>query len=152
VGQATERARPLVAMEPAELAEPEGQIAIRAQVRAIDERALEAVHRLETERLPFRLDQEHVVAIEIPMPGLLPQPLAHDDRRAYLLVATADLELAHRALERPPDLLALGVPEGRAGADVVEAEQVELDAQPTVVALLGLGPAPQELVELLLGR
>ena len=38
------------------------------------------------------------------------------------------------------------------GDDVVEAEQVELGAEPAMIALLRLFPAPQELVELLLGR
>src|SRR5207344_1391432 len=49
-----------------------------------------------------------------------------------------------------PDHLALGVPEGRAGRDVVEAEQVELGPQPSMVALLRLGATPQVGVELLL--
>ncbi len=86
------------------------------------------------------------------MARLLPELLVDDDRRADLLVAAARLELAHRALERPPDQLALRVPEGRARRDVVEAEQVELDAQPAMVALLRLRPAPQIRIELVLGR
>ena len=73
-GQAAQRPGPLVAMEPAELAEAERQVAIRAQVRAVDERALRAVHRLEAEGLALRLDQEHVVAVEVPVARLLPQP------------------------------------------------------------------------------
>ena len=56
-GQAAQRARPLVAMEPAELAEAQRQVAVRAQVRAVDERALGAVHRLEAERLALGLDR-----------------------------------------------------------------------------------------------
>ena len=86
------------------------------------------------------------------MARLLPELLVDEDRRADLLVAAAGLELAHRALERPPDHLALRVPEGRARRYVVEAVQVELDAEPAVIALLRLGPPPQVLVELLLGR
>src|SRR4051812_25724976 len=44
------------------------------------------------------------------------------------------------------------MPERGARRDVMEAVQVELDPEPAVVALLGLGPAPQELVEVLLVR
>ena len=47
----------------------------------------------------------------------------------WIEVAPPVLELPHRALQRPPQLLALGVPERRAGADVVEAEQVEGHAE-----------------------
>src|SRR5258706_5637848 len=86
------------------------------------------------------------------MARLLPKLLVDDERRADRLVAAARLELAHRAFERPPDQLALRVPEGRARRDVVEAEQVELDAQPAMVALLRLRPAPEIRIELVLGR
>ncbi len=117
----------------------------------VDDRALGAVHRLERERLALGLDEEHVVPVEIPVAGLLPELLVDQHRGADLVVAAPVLQLAHRRLERPPDPPALGVPEGRPGADVVEAEQVEGDAQAPVVALAGLLAAPQELVELLLG-
>ena len=40
------------------------------------------------------------------------------------------------------------MPESRSGADVMEAEQVELDAEAPMVALLRLLAAPQELVEI----
>ena len=86
------------------------------------------------------------------MARLLPEPLADDDRRADLLVAAAFLQLAHGAFEGPPQALALGMPERRSRADIVEAEQVQLDAQPTVVALLRLLAPPEVLVELLLRR
>ena len=46
----------------------------------------------------------------------------------------------------------LGCQKADPGDDVVEAEQVELDAEPAVVALLGLLAPPQVAVELLLGR
>src|SRR5206468_12084193 len=64
--------------------------------------------------------------------------------------AAPRLQLAHGALEGAPDAVALRVREGHGGADVVEAEQVELDAEPAVVALPGLLAPPQEVVELLL--
>ena len=127
-----------------------GQVAVRAQVAPVDDRALGAVHRLEREGLALALDEEHVLLVEVPVAGGLPQALADHHRRGDLEVAAAVLDLAHGGLERPPDALALGVPERRAGAHVVEAEQVELHAQLAVVALLRLLAPPQELVELLL--
>src|SRR5439155_5131974 len=57
---------------------------------------------------------------------------------------------AHRVLEDAPQPLALRVPEGGARAHIVEAEQVELDSEPAVVALSRLLAPPQEVLELLL--
>ena len=151
-GQAAQRPGALISMQPAELAVAEGQVAVRTQVRSVDVRALGAVHRLEAERLAFGLDQEHVVPIEVPVAGLPPQALADEDRGADLLIAAPLLKLAHGRLQGAPDALALGVPEGRAGADVVEAVQVELDAEAPMVALLRFGAAPEVGVQVLLGR
>src|SRR4051794_19248156 len=44
------------------------------------------------------------------------------------------------------------MPEGRSGRHVMEAEQVELDAEASVVPLLGFFPPPEVGVELLLAR
>ena len=90
------------------------------------------------------------VVVVVPVARLLPELAMDEDGRADLLVAAALLELAHGALERAPQPLALGVPEGRPRADVVEAEEVERDAEAPVVALASLLPAPQVEVELLL--
>src|SRR5439155_23499247 len=110
-----------------------------------------AVHRLQAECLALGLDQEHVLAVEVPVAGLAPEPLADDDRGRHLGVPAAGLELAHRVLEDAPHLLALWVPERGARAHIMEAEQVEPDAQPAVVALPRLLAPPQEVLELLLG-
>ena len=142
----------LVAVEPAVLVQAQRQVAVRAQPAAVDERRLRAVHRLEAEELVLGLDDEHVLGVVVPVAGLPPQAVGHEDRRADLLVAAPLLELAHRPLERAPDQLALGMPERGSRRDVVEAEQVERDAQLAVVALLRLGAPPQELVQFLLRR
>ncbi len=149
-GQAAQRAAALVAMQPPVLVVAQGQVAVRAQVALVDERRFRAVHGLEAEQLLLGLDDEHVLGVVVPVAGLAPQALADEDGRADLLVAAALLELAHGRLQGAPDALALGVPEGRARRDVVEGEQVELHAEAAVVALLGLGPAPQVGVQLLL--
>src|SRR5215207_7570730 len=137
-------------MQPAELAEAQWKVAVRPPPGAVDEGRLGAVHRLERERLVLRLDEEHVVLVQVPVARLAPESLADDDGRRDLLVAATLLQLPHDGLELPPDQLALRVPERRARRDVVEREEVELDAEPAVVALPGLRAAPQELVELLL--
>src|SRR5207247_2207792 len=85
-----------------------------------------------------------------PVAGLAPEPLADDDRGRHLGVAAAGLQLAHRVLEDAPQPLALRVPEGGARAHIVEAEQVEPDSEPAVVALSRLLAPPQEVLELLL--
>ncbi len=148
--EAGQHARQLVAVQHAVLGQAQRQVAVRPQPRPVDERRLGAVHRLEAEPLPLDVDQVHVVAVQRPVPGLLPQLLVHKRRRVDLLVPAPLLELAHRAPERLVQPPPLGVPERRAGRDVVEAEQVELHAQATVVALLRLLASPQVLVELLL--
>ncbi len=138
-------------MEPAVLGQAEGQVPVRAQVAAVDDRALGAVHRLEAVFLALDVEPEHALCVQVPVAGLLPELPVDELRSADLLVAAPPLELAHRPLEDPPDALTLGVPEGRARADIVEAEEIELDAQPAMVALLRLGPAPEVAVELVLG-
>ena len=130
--------------------ESQRQITVAARARAIDHGALGAVHRLEAELFTLGLDDEHVLAIEIPVARLLPEVLADDDRRRDLLIAAAILHLTHRTFERAPESLPLRVPEGTPGRDVVEREEVECYAELAMVALAGLITAPQVLVDLLL--
>src|SRR6185369_17000764 len=120
--------------------------------RPVDERRFRAVHRLEAEQLVLGLDDEHVLPVEVPVARLAPQPFRDHDRRADLLVATPGLELPHRPFEGAPDDLALGMPEGGPRRDVMKAEQVELNAETAMVALLRFLASPQVLIELLPGR
>src|ERR1017187_4117473 len=113
-------------MQPPEFREPKRQVPVGAQPALVDERALGAVHRLEAEGLAFRLEDEHVVLVVGPVARLLPQLLVDKKRRAYLLVAAPVLDFANGRLERPPQALALGMPERRAGTHVMEAEQIQL--------------------------
>ena len=151
-GEARQRPRSLVPMKPAVLGVAERQVAVRTEPALVDERALRAIHRLERVRLTVDVEDEHVVAVVVPVAGLLPDAVAHEDRGRDLVVAVALLELAHRAFERPPDPLALRMPERGTRRDVMEAVQVELDAEPAVVALLRLGAPPEVAVQLLLRR
>ena len=84
-GQARQRPRSLVAVEAPELVVPQRQVAVRAQVRAVDERRLGAVHRLEREALALDVEQEHVVGVQRQVARLEPQLLVDEDRRAHLV-------------------------------------------------------------------
>ena len=151
-GQPRQRPRQLVSVELAVLRQPQRQVPVGAHPAPVDVGRLGAVHRLEAEGLVLGLDQEHVLAIEVPVAGLLPELLVDERRRVDLLVAATRLELAHGVLQRPVQGPALGMPERGARRDVVEAEQVELDAEPAMVAQLRLLAAPEVLIQLLLGR
>src|SRR2546428_3465415 len=140
---------------PVEYGRPGGSrwyLPVRAHPAPVDVRALRAVHRLEAERLVLGLDEEHVVPVEVPVAGLLPEPLVDERRRVDLDVAAAGLELAHGRLQRAVEGPALRMPERRAWRDVVEAEQVELDPEPPVVSLLRFLATPEVVLELLLRR
>src|SRR5450756_1725961 len=136
-GQPRQRAGALVSMQPAELRIAQRQVAIGPQLALVDERALGTVHRLEAEGLAFGLQHEHAVLVVGPVARLLPQLLVDEHGRRDFLVAAPILDLANCGLEDAPQTLTLGVPEGRARADVVEAEQVKLDAETAMVAALG---------------
>ena len=148
--EAAQRSRKFVAMEATIFRESQWQITIAASTRSVDHGALWAVHRLQAELFTLRLDDEHVVAIEIPMARLLPEVLAHDDRGGDLLIAASLLHLAHRTFERAPKSLPLRVPEGAPGRDVVEREEVQRDAELAMIALARLIATPEVLVDLLL--
>src|SRR5205807_10345382 len=111
-----------------------------------------AVHRLETEDLLLGLHQEHVLAVVLPVAGLLPEPLVDEDRRRDLLIAARVENLADEALELAHHHPAVREPEGRPGRDVVEGVEVELAPELAVVALLRLLEPPEMLVELFLGE
>ena len=148
--QPRQHARQLVPVEHAVLRQTERQLAVRADAAAVDERRLRAVHRLEAERLALGLEQEHVLAVVLPVARPLPERLADERRRVDLLVAAPRLQIAHGATQRLVQRPALRMPEGGPRRDVVEREEVELHAELAVVALLRLLAPPQEAIELLL--
>jgi hypothetical protein len=140
----------LVAVALAELAVAQRQVAVAAQLRLEDQHVARAVHRLERVLALLRLRREHVLAVVLPVAGLLPQALVQDLRALDLLVARVLVDLAHVLLDLLPDGPALGMPEHHAGRDVVDVEQVQLAAELAVVALLGLLQHRQVLLQLLL--
>jgi hypothetical protein len=101
------------------------------------------VHRLEREvvRLGLAVEhEEHVLPVLAPVTAHLPQALVEEERGLHLLVAVLEHELPHEAREDGVECGALGGPEGGPGRERVEVEEIELRAQPAVVALLGLLP------------
>src|SRR5437762_2528600 len=119
-----QRARPLVAVQPAHVGEAQGQVAVRAERMTVDERGLRAVHRLEAAGLLFRLHEEHVLAGVPPVARLLPDPLVDEDRRRDLLVATRVQHLAHEPLQLAHERPAVRQPHRRARRHIVEDVEV----------------------------
>src|SRR5262249_58396247 len=146
--QTRERARALVAMQPPDVGEAQRKVAIGTQRVPIDQRRLRAVHRLEAKQLLLGLYEEHVLAVIIPVPRLLPQLLVDEDRRGDLLIPRGVEILAHEALELAHDRPAARQPDRRPRRDLVEDEEVELAPELAVVALLGLLQTPEMAVEL----
>ena len=148
--QAAQRPREFVAVESPVLCEAQREVAVAACLCLIDDGALRTIHRLQAELLTFRLNDEHILAVELPVARLLPEALADNDRRGDLLIAARVLQIAHRALERAPEELPLRMPEGATRRNVMEGEEVERHTESSVVTLLHLIATPDELVKLLL--
>ena len=136
----------------AELAIAQRQVAVAAHVRLEDQHVAGAVHRLQRVFALLRLGREHVLAVVLPVPGLLPQALVEQLRAFDLLVAGVAIDGAHVLLDLLPERPALRMPEHDTGRDVVDVEQVELAAEPAMVALLGFLEHAQVLLQLVLGR
>ena len=96
-----------------------------------------AIHRLHRVVALFRLGGEHVLAVILPVTGLLPQHAVHHQRRLDLAVTGLVENVPHVLLDLLPDNPTLGMPEHHARRLFLHVEQVELLAQPPVVALFG---------------
>ena len=155
----------LVAVDRAELEEPQGQLAVGAATRIEDEVVHRAVHRLEVvvESLSAHgaigVDlcvelhgRVHALGVPIEMTGLLEERRLRDVRGVDELVArlfmTAPRVVLHHAAHHP----ALRVEDRQTRADLLgEAEEVELRSELAVVALLGLLEEVEIGLELVLG-
>src|ERR1700749_1349924 len=129
-------------MHHAELGEAQGQVAIALQAVLEDLHMPRAVHRLERKPalvlglVTGRLRREHVLAIPVPMAGGLPQRLVEDLRRVDLAVIAgkAPAHIGDHGLEDAPPLR---MPEHDTRTFLLEVEEIELAAEPAMVALLG---------------
>ncbi len=84
------------------------------------------------------LDDEHVLAVGLPMARLLPQHAIDDLRRLDFLVTRAAQPPAHVVLKLAVDRPAVRMPEHHARRFFLQMEQLHLAAQLAVVALGGL--------------
>ena len=117
------------------------QVAVAAEPRAEEKHVPGAVHRLQA-RVRLRIvvgdDQEHVLAELVPVAARLPDGLLVDQRRLHLVVAALPVLAPAQVLELVPEHHPLRMPERRAGRLLGEVEEVELAAEPAVVARLRL--------------
>ena len=139
-------------MAAAKLGKAQRQFAVRAQTLVEDLHVAGTVHGLDRVIPLLGLEHEHVVAELVGVAGLLPQGHVHHLRGADLLVTVPLLLNAHVLLDHLVQRPSRRVPEHHARRFVLGVEQVELLADPTVIALLRLLHALQVLLELLLVR
>ncbi len=152
---APELARLLVAVDGAELGQPQGQVLVAVRPGLVDHRVMRAVHRLEQvllvvahrDRLELAVGVVRVVARD-----LVEVDLA-DVRGVDRLVAAGGEFLPHEGFERAPQDRPLGHPEHEPRADErARGEQIELLAEDAMVAAPGLLERREVGVELLLGE
>ena len=140
-GEAVDDAGLLVPVDRAELEEPERELAVGPPARPEDQVVHRAVHGLEVVLRALQVHaREHGVLVVRQVARGLEQAALADVRRPDVVEALLDVAGADVVLHLALDHTALGVEDGQAGADLVgEAEEVELGAEPAVVAALGLG-------------
>ena len=133
-------ARELVPVQGRALGVADRQVAVAAQLRAEQEHVPRAVHRLQRgmRLLALAGDEEHVLAELLPVAARDPDVGVVDQRRLHLGVAAARVLPPPQVLELVPDHHSLRVPERRPGRLLGEVEEVELAAEPAVVARLRL--------------
>ena len=150
--QAVQGARGLVAVAGAELGHPQGQVAVAVQALVEDLHVAGAVHRLQRQRLVLGLEREHVLAELLPVAGHFPQAAIEQLRAPDLDVARRLEPAPEIGLDHAIDGPALGMPEDRARRLLLEVEQIELLAEPAMIAPLRFLEPVQVGVELLAAR
>ena len=151
--QPVERPALLVAVQCRRLREAKRQLAVAPQPRAEQEHVARAVHRLERETTGALLvadDPEDVLLVVLEVARGLVGLLVVEQRRLHLEVAAARVLAPAEVLELVPDDHPLRVPERRARRMVGEVEEVELHAEPPVVAALRLLDPLEVRVEVIL--
>src|SRR2546429_174067 len=94
---------------------------------------------------------EHAVLVKSGVAAGFPQVEAHDVRRKHQVVAALEQLLAQPVFHNFSNQAALGVPENEARAGfLLDAEEVQFDAELAVIAALGFFQAMQVFVELFL--
>ena len=136
-----------VAVDVAELEQPQRQLAVAALTTLEDQAVHRAVHRLHVVRAVVHLHRRvHAVGVPLEVPGGLEQLPVREMRGVDELVAAGLVAQAAVVLHELADDRALGVPHRQATTQLLgEREEVELVGQLAMVALGGL----LELMEVL---
>ena len=145
-----QRARGLVARAHAELAVAQRQLAVAAQALVVDQHVAGAVHRLDRVVALLRLGREHQFLVVFPVARFLPQAAVEDLRAAHFEIAVVPVDATHVLFDLLPQRPALRMPEHHARGFLLKMEEIELRAQPPVVALVRLLDHAQVRVLLLL--
>ena len=134
------------------LVKAQRQVPVAAHFAAEHQHVARAVHRLDRHLFPFGLDEEHVLAIVLPVARRLPERLVEDERRLQLHVAGGEEHLAHVVREDVVERRPLVQPERRARRPPVEGEQPQLFPELAVIALLRFLDALQVRLQLALAE
>src|SRR5579863_3328133 len=150
--QAVQHPRPLVAIHSAKLREADGQLAITAQARFVNQDVTRTVHRLELVLVFLHFHRpEHARAVKIRVAADLPKMQPHDVRGENEIVAVTNQLGAQPVLHLLADDPAFGMPENQAGSGfVLDTEEIEFRAEPTMVAPLRFFQLVQILVQFFL--
>ena len=137
------------AVDGAELEEPDRQLAVGVLSSLVDQDVHRAVHGLRVVRRPLHLHGGvHAVRVPLQVPRRLVKRRLGEVRRPDELVAGLLVLGPRVVLHELADQPALGMEDRQAAADLRrEVKQVELGAQPPVVALLRFLEAMKVVVE-----
>ena len=122
-------------MDETEFGEPQRQVAVAVELRAIDEHTAGAVHRLDRIVLFVDLRRIHIFAIVEPVTGRLPQFTAENDRRADFTVPVAAMHFAPVVQEFIAQDHAVRMKERESGSLFMQAKEIELAPKFPMVAL-----------------
>ena len=151
--EAVEDARPLVAVDGAQLRKAHGKLPVASEGRPVHEDVEGAVHGFQVVVLVVYLQGcVHVFAVELEVAAGLPEPGLADVGRIDQRVAGVQVKLPPEVLHQATDPGALRMPADEAGPElVVDGEEAEVSAQLTVVSLGGFFEAVEVGVEGVLG-
>jgi hypothetical protein len=133
--EARERAGELVPVEHAEVGKAQRQLAVRALAVLEHEAVGGAVHWLEAELLALDLEAEHVLLVLGGVARRLPQLEVEHVGRDHFVVVALPVLLADEVLQPVVEARAVRQEEARARAELVEVEELLLEADLAVVAL-----------------
>src|SRR5215472_92849 len=150
--QAMQHATAFVAIDSAKLGETNGQIPVAVQLGLVNQNVARAIHGLELVVGFFDFDgTEHAVFVKAGVAAGLPEVAAHNVRSVDEVVAALEEFVAEPVFDNFANQAALGMPENESRARfLLDAEEIQLDAELAMIATLGLLEAMQIFVQLFL--